>query len=248
MASGRSSTSGGLPGRMEGLQLEDSREAACPPCTAPLNAYTESLSTTSSTLAEGSKFFEPIWPVTSRNPSILQPLSFPEAPKRDLSLFTDPTKDFPIYCLICDSTFSPRGSEDESREATGLEREPSRSISETTSSHTKLRNHSEQRISPIGSATTTKFGESGHGYERKVGADSEREIFLEREESVREKFHLSPKDEWLRHLLVEHHIVVHQVSDVCSLKGYGLHSHVLVGYVYRLLLHISGIQSIGRHG
>ena len=43
---------------------------------------------------------EPVWPSASRGPSNLRLLSFPETPRKDLSLFTDPAKDQPIYCFV----------------------------------------------------------------------------------------------------------------------------------------------------
>ena len=47
----------------------------------------------------------------------------------------------------------------------------------------------------------------------------------EGEKRVREKeeskvLQLQPKDEWLRHLLLEHKIVIHRASEICSLKRY----------------------------
>ena len=47
----------------------------------------------------------------------------------------------------------------------------------------------------------------------------------EGQKRVREKeeskvLQLQPKDEWLRHLLLEHKIVIHRVSEICSLKWY----------------------------
>lgn len=53
--------------------------------------------------------------------------------------------------------------------------------------------------------------------------DSKEEAYSgQREERVREKKDVHPslqaKDEWLRHMLLEHKIVVHRVSDICSLK------------------------------
>ena len=131
---------------------------------------------------------EPVWPNSTRNSAILQPLSFPEAPKRDLSLFMDPVKDQPIHCLICDQTFFHKDSK-QSREGMSL------MPSETD----------EGRQSDLDGRVNVKpVGLAG------------------REERVREKnkevLNLEPKDEWLRHLLLEHKIVVHQVSDICSLK------------------------------
>lgn len=41
---------------------------------------------------------------TSRD-AILQPLTFPEALKQDLSYFLDPSKDVPVPCMLCEQTF-----------------------------------------------------------------------------------------------------------------------------------------------
>ena len=135
---------------------------------------------------------EPVWPTVSRNPSaILQPLSFPETPKKDLSLFTDPSKDQPIYCLICDQTFSSRNRETKD----------------------------EKSCLVLSKATERKLDMDAKVDEKQEAVSGGRE------EGVREKekskvLSLQPKDEWLRHLLLEHKIVVHQVSEICSLKWY----------------------------
>ena len=130
---------------------------------------------------------EPIWPNASRNPAILKPLSFPVAPKNDFSLFTDPSKDQPIYCFICDRMFYSSRDDELSRDGQNLER-----------SKTSIeRQSSDERI------------------------DMKQEGSFGREDKVREKKdvpNLGSKDEWLRHLLLEHRIVVHRVSDICSLK------------------------------
>lgn len=129
---------------------------------------------------------EPIWPNVSRNPAILKPLSFPVIPKKDFSLFMDPSKDQPMYCFICDQMFYSRdyelnqGGQDLEQSKTSVER-PS----------------NDERI------------------------DMKQEGSCEREDIVREKkdvLNLGSKDQWLRHLLLEHKIVVHRVSDICSLK------------------------------
>ena len=146
------------------------------------------LSTCTKTAQPATDLFDPrvpeeqhVWPtVLKAPPAILQPLSFPETPKEDLSLFTDPSKDQPIYCLICDQTFSSRDCDSEERKSDR----------------------------PVGVALEKEEVES-----------------REREERVREKeeskaLSLQPKDEWLRHMLLDHKIVVHQVSEICSLKWY----------------------------
>ena len=63
---------------------------------------------------------------------------------------------------------------------------------------------------------------SDMGMALKAGAKDVVESSGERVERVREKEALSlqPKDEWLRHLLLEHKIIIHQVSEICSLKWY----------------------------
>ena len=130
---------------------------------------------------------EPIWPNASRNPAILKPLSFPEAPKNDLSLFTDPSKDQPIYCFICDRMFYSSRDDELSRYDKDFER----------SKTSVERQSSDERI------------------------DMKQEGSFGREDEVREKKdvpNLGSKDEWLRHLLLEHKIVVHRVADICSLK------------------------------
>ena len=122
---------------------------------------------------------KPVWPSTSRKPSIPQPLTFPETPKKDLSLFTDPSKDQPIHCFICDQTF-PSSRDCEARDVLPLE---------TTETESK------SNVDVTMQATVTGS-----------------------EERSKVKLSLQPKDEWLRHLLLEHKIVIHQVSDICSLK------------------------------
>ena len=48
----------------------------------------------------------------------------------------------------------------------------------------------------------------GRGEERAGGKEESKVVLLQ------------PKDEWLRHLFLEHKIVVHQVSEISSLKWY----------------------------
>ena len=50
----------------------------------------------------------------------------------------------------------------------------------------------------------------------------------EKKESSKVVPELQPKDEWLRHLLLKHKIVVHRVSEICSLKWYGQYIHIHV--------------------
>ena len=143
-----------------------------------------------------------VWPtLSSKIPSsaILKPLSFPETPKEDLSLFTDSSKDQPICCLICDRMFSSHRDCD--------------CDSLSKSEHTQ---------NLLLSETTTMERNSDMGMALKAGAKDVVESSGERVERVREKEALSlqPKDEWLRHLLLEHKIVIHQVSEICSLKWY----------------------------
>ena len=144
-----------------------------------------------------------VWPTVSRHPSsaILKPLSFPETPKEDISLFTDPSKDQPICCLICDQKFSSRAGDSLIR-----------SKKEQTQKFIELSGVME-RSSDMGAALKaekTGVAEStgGRGEERARGKEESKVV------------QLHPKDEWLRHLLLEHKIVVHQVSEICSLKWY----------------------------
>lgn len=130
---------------------------------------------------------EPIWPNASRNPAILKPLSFPMTPKNDFSVFTDPSRDQPIYCFICDRMFYSSRDNELSRDGQDLER----------SKTTVERQSSDERT------------------------DMKQEGSFGREDKVRAKKdvpNLGSKDNWLRHLLLEHRIVVHRVSDICSLK------------------------------
>lgn len=133
---------------------------------------------------------EPVWPNASSNPAILKPLSFPVAPKNDFSLFTDPSKDQPIYCFICDQMFYSRSSRDDELGEDDQDFEQSKTSVEGQSS--------DERI------------------------DMKQEVSFGREDKVRgerkDVLNLGSKDEWLRHLLLEHKIVVHRVSDICSLK------------------------------
>ena len=142
---------------------------------------------------------EHIWPAILRNPSaILQPLSFPETPKEDLSLFTDPSKDQPICCLICDQTFSSKDCDSsEPRQQTQDDVVLSESaLEKELSVDVALKVDKKEEV------------ESGEREERVRGKEGS-------------KVTLQPKDEWLRHLLLEHKIVIHQVSEICSLKWYG---------------------------
>ena len=146
-----------------------------------------------------------IWPTVSRTPpsrTILQPLSFPETPKEDLSLFTDPSKDQPIYCLICDQTFSCSNCDSlrKSEHLSGLAQ--NLVLSEPKVGHSNVGGASK--------ANNKDVSESGEG-EKRV-----REI----EESKVLQLQPNCKDEWLRHLLLEHKIVIHRVSEICSLKWY----------------------------
>lgn len=45
---------------------------------------------------------------TSSRDAILQPLTFPEAMKQDLSYFLDPSKDVPVPCMLCEQAFDYR--------------------------------------------------------------------------------------------------------------------------------------------
>ena len=137
-----------------------------------------------------------VWPPTvSRTPpAILQPLSFPETRKEDLSLFTDPSKDQPIYCLVCDLTFSSRHCDS--------------NISEQTQNLVLSETIEEKSDRRMGVALEKEEVEGGKREERVRGKEESKVLSLQ------------PKDEWLRHLLLEHKIVVHQVSEICSLKWY----------------------------
>jgi hypothetical protein len=140
-----------------------------------------------------------IWPTAvSRTPpthAILQPLSFPEIPKEDLSLFTDPSKDQPIYCLVCDQTFSSSDCDSLSRS------EQAQHLG------TKLQEgHSDMAVALKDDKKDMVESWEGPG---------------EREKEESAVTQLQPKDEWLRHLLLEHKIVIHRVSEICSLKWYG---------------------------
>lgn len=141
-----------------------------------------------------------VWPASklSRNSfTILQPLSFPEPPKEDLSLFTDPSKDQPIYCLICERIFSSSGSND-------------------------------KRSHCITGPTTTekKKSDANVGLSLTVDSLHQEIVSEEKEESGKRRdknsrvLNLPPKDEWLRHMLLEHKIVIHRVSEIFSLKWY----------------------------
>ena len=165
---------------------------------------------------------EPVWPNPSRNTSILQPLSFPGAPRKDLSLFTDPSKDQPIYCLVCDNTFSSSDSELVDRSEQCLVQSETKSPSGTSSEETSTKTLGDEDgfIKNVGAGN-----EASSRVDIAVGVDLKNETLAESDESVRGKkkgaaLKLEPKDEWLRHLLLEHKIVVHRMSDICSLKRY----------------------------
>ena len=165
---------------------------------------------------------EPVWPNPSRNTSILQPLSFPEAPRKDLSLFTDPSKDQPIYCLVCDNTFSSSDSELVDRSEQCLVQSETKSPSGTSSAEpsTKTLGDEDGFIQNVDAGNEAKSR-----IDIGVGVDLKQETLAGSDESVRGKkkgaaLKLEPKDEWLRHLLLEHKIVVHRMSDICSLKRY----------------------------
>ena len=155
---------------------------------------------------------EPVWPSASRGPPNLRPLSFPEMPRKDLSLFTDTAKDRPIYCFVCDQIFGSTG--DHELDTSGQSVVPPHvhapETNSSLASFSKLSTKESQQHDVRKSDTETKV-------------DSKEEAYSgQREERVREKKDVHPslqaKDEWLRHMLLEHKIVVHRVSDICSLK------------------------------
>lgn len=149
---------------------------------------------------------EHIWPTVSRIPSvILQPLSFPETPKEDLSLFTDPNKDQPICCLICDQIFSSRDIDSSKSECT-----QNMMQSETV----------ESKSDTVMVLNSDKKEEVGNGEE-------EERVKEKNKEGLNGKLNLQPKDEWLRHLLLGHKIVIHQVSEICSLKRYNINIQLI---------------------
>ena len=63
----------------------------------------------------------------------------------------------------------------------------------------------------------SRLGNDGDSTQLSVSV--ERETKDEGEKEIK-KSNLSPKDEWLRHLLLKHNLVVHNVCDICSLKRY----------------------------
>ena len=139
----------------------------------------------------------------------LRPLSFPEAAEKDLSHFISKDKDVPVLCLFsfCDKKF---GVTTQTSILESSEREE-------RSKHACC--HPVQVDSPEieskcslmdGSEISDSIDAEGHLSATKSVLDVEKE----------KKF--SVKDQWLRHLFLEHKLVVDKVDSICSLKRYVL--------------------------
>lgn len=171
--------------------------------------------------------------------TLLKPLSFPENPSNILSCFLGPELDVPISCLLCSETFGSSiqqppitveqppqlyaglnacGGGSSSNPQSKLLSNPPEQIESSISDpkscdefHSTPQNqircdaHSmctskDSNDTPLGSLSTDQTNKR------------------EGQMSKSPRLKLTPKDKWLRHLVMEHKVVVHNVKDICSMK------------------------------
>ena len=167
---------------------------------------------------------------------LLKPLSFPESSSDILSCFLGPELDVPMSCLLCSQTFGssvqqPPITVEQSQLYIGLNTcgdgsssNPQSEILSSPPEQTdrnasgKLSNYDEIHSTPqnqnrCDALNTSTSRDSNLG---SLSTDQSHKCQGQMPKSPRLK--LAPKDEWLRHLVMEHKVVIHNVKDICSLK------------------------------
>ena len=118
----------------------------------------------------------------------LKPLSFPAKTVDNSPCFIHQDSDFPLHCFLCPLLFKP-------------EQSTTSQSPELTSPH------------PLKPFTLAESGK--HSI---ISPDSPCEGVTALKSGQKPPKELTPRDEWLRHLLLEHKIVVHNVQEISSLK------------------------------
>ena len=141
----------------------------------------------------------------------LKPLSFPEKSGETLSCFISEESDLPIQCLLCIAVFNSETASNSNSSEITTDTNSSQGGTETASQSGNVcsgppKNDPHENCSSISKDLPI---DSGHQTEGVVAAKST-------PKPPRAK--LTPKDEWLRHLLLEHKIVIHNVQEISSLK------------------------------
>ena len=139
----------------------------------------------------------------------LRPLSFPEAAETDLSHFISKDKDVPVLCLFsfCDKRF---GVTTQRRICADLETSEREEMSKHACCHPVQVDslELESKCSLMDGSTISDSNDAAEGHL----STTKSVLDLEKEK----KF--SVKDQWLRHLFLEHKLVVDKVDSICSLK------------------------------
>ncbi len=126
----------------------------------------------------------------------LKPLSFPETTVDTSSCFIDPDADFPIRCFLCSLVFRPE---------------------QCTTSRPSPELISPHPLKPSTLLVSVEHSTTPPSVSILPGSTCEGGTALK---SVQKppRAKLTPRDEWLQHLLLEHKIVIHNVQEISSLK------------------------------
>ena len=136
--------------------------------------------------------------------SQLKPLSFPEKSEEVSSCFVSEESDLPLQCLRCSAVFnSDKTLMEQTSETSSF-----KGGTETAPYSRNLRSDPPNNDPETCNSVLSKDGNSCL-----TEGDTAAKLTPK---PPRTK--MTPKDEWLRHLLLEHKIVIHKVQEISSLK------------------------------